>query len=780
MSKCFWQVLDEEKRRVELTSPIPATREITNEAFSRIYEDLLQTGRISGTLSFRSIVYLFDEDENYIEHVPLSGLKERAEAYRRGVPATPLKGCSDIPLNAESAVAIIGEKTAALYGRVPSQSRTYFEVLASKAASEGLKTGESVGAFFERLSEIHGLVRAMWQAGHSKMLSRSKLAPQEQLERRRVHDQFWAPRAPIAFKRIDPDAYDEALETSIAENSWVFPPAVDSSADVYLANRYLRDPTIDRILTSMMVTDSINTDTSQRGRAFQKSVTDWFYIRRLVGSLVAAWAIPVALYLAQGNVGGSGHDLLMMMSLLFGILASALTLSLMILLFLPVSTRLDGIWIRTKAASRASAMRQVLDDLGDPTKSPAHIQLAMKYAARLGAEWNPRATLLVERAVAINTTEWSSACDCNQVVFARDPSQGDCPDIEASTGVIQDYSKVVSNPEIEQLEILLGGAERTSYDRDLSVTDATDLALLTLGLRVSGNLTILDQSALTSLPVGLCVGGDLYVDGCNNLISLPMGLSIGGSLTIRACGGLTELPSNLEILNNLNLDECSGLRALPKGLLIGGTLSLKNCDGLTVLTEEFSTGRGLRIERCANLTTLPEVIDAFDMEIISCDGLTELPEMLYAGRLIIKDCLSLRLTRPVRALDLKIENCPNLDSIPPVYRMLDSCVEVINCPGLSALPEEMLVADLVLNKCLGFVVLTGTLCVDGNLTFIDCLNLNALPVGLEVYGTLSLSGCTSLATLPVGLIIKGDLRLIGCTNLRELPDDLSVGGQVYR
>jgi hypothetical protein len=92
----------------------------------------------------------------------------------------------------------------------------------------------------------------------------------------------------------------------------------------------------------------------------------------------------------------------------------------------------------------------------------------------------------------------------------------------------------------------------SNLERDLDLSDCSDLISLPDNLTVNGNLDLTNCNKLVSLPDNLTINY-LDLDNCHNLISLSDNLTVKGSLNLTDCKNLISLPDKLNINGNLYL-----------------------------------------------------------------------------------------------------------------------------------------------------------------------------------------------------------------------------------
>ena len=143
------------------------------------------------------------------------------------------------------------------------------------------------------------------------------------------------------------------------------------------------------------------------------------------------------------------------------------------------------------------------------------------------------------------------------------------------------------------------------------------------------NLYLLDLE-LSILSGTGTASGDLYLSGCTGLTLLLKSLKkVDRNLDLSNCTDLTSLSENLKVGRNLNLSGCTGLTSLPENLEVGGYLNLSGCTGLASLPENLEVGWWLDLSGCTGLTSLPENLHVpGDLNLSGCTGLASLPENL--------------------------------------------------------------------------------------------------------------------------------------------------------
>jgi hypothetical protein len=111
---------------------------------------------------------------------------------------------------------------------------------------------------------------------------------------------------------------------------------------------------------------------------------------------------------------------------------------------------------------------------------------------------------------------------------------------------------------------------------------------------------------------------------------LPKGLAVKGHLCLNKCP-ITSLPEDLSVEYSLTLDSCHALASLPKGLRTGWGLSIEESP-ISSLPEDLDVS-GLRLQNCPNLSSLPNGLKVIkrSLSLQFCSTLASLPEGLEIG-----------------------------------------------------------------------------------------------------------------------------------------------------
>jgi hypothetical protein len=135
-----------------------------------------------------------------------------------------------------------------------------------------------------------------------------------------------------------------------------------------------------------------------------------------------------------------------------------------------------------------------------------------------------------------------------------------------------------------------------------------------------------------------------------------------------------------------------------------------------------------KIERCDELAHLGELpATLIDLEIVACDSLIHLPVSLSCKlrRLLISSCDGLNnLPAPLSLLEnLRIYDCPNLDSLPDLTQTSLQVLEIMECFDLT-----------------GALLLPQTTTA---VTLIDCLRLERIQFS-KTLKSLTIQNCPAL------------------------------------
>jgi len=169
------------------------------------------------------------------------------------------------------------------------------------------------------------------------------------------------------------------------------------------------------------------------------------------------------------------------------------------------------------------------------------------------------------------------------------------------------------------------------------------------------------------------------------------------------------------------------------------------------------------------------------MWIRECSGIHALPEELCVEELHIERCSKLQqLPRRFRGTTHIDLVCIPADSFPAGVEGLQY-LRLVNAPNLKTLPlPSSKDLDMELFCLPGLQEIDAPSGSSFRNLFVSCCDrLKRLPEGLnEIGGDLILSRLGQLEAIPPRLRIEGDLRIISCHRLRSLPEDLTVGGSV--
>ncbi|XXG85165.1 hypothetical protein AAC387_Pa11g0302 [Persea americana] len=259
----------------------------------------------------------------------------------------------------------------------------------------------------------------------------------------------------------------------------------------------------------------------------------------------------------------------------------------------------------------------------------------------------------------------------------------------------------------ESNEMLLGSVVNYTSIFELSITGLPEVEQLPeeLGRNLTGlyKLKIINCPKLTSLSnqlENLLYLGELTIEGCNDLVlSLPDGLqlqqrsppldSLEVLKIINSCEKQTSLPGDgivLPSLRRLEIDSCENIESLSADMLQNLTdlsiaesskvwsslVSLENLKSLQFLTISGCPKPVMMklLESAKNLTSL------VDLWIENCPGMRSLPES-------IKTLTSLT--------DLTISECHDMSSLPEWVGDLTllEYLYIEDCPGMKSLPEGL-------------------------------------------------------------------------------------------
>lgn len=213
---------------------------------------------------------------------------------------------------------------------------------------------------------------------------------------------------------------------------------------------------------------------------------------------------------------------------------------------------------------------------------------------------------------------------------------------------------------------------------------------------------------------------------------------------------------------------------------LGLRLRLQGCRGRMRLPSRIRGPLQLRFCDAAFLFPAEQDLDGA-LDIVGCPGVTALPETLRTEGLYLQ--MNAHLTTLPRRLEgarqIDLATLP-LPAFPEGVRDL-SYLRLCRLPHLRTLPlpsGDPLDVHLVALPALRRIDLPGE-GVLRELTVSGCDRLEALPDGLaSVTGSLILRRLPSLARLPEGLRVGGDLIIQDCPALRKLPKGLSVEGDL--
>ncbi|GBQ84921.1 hypothetical protein AA14337_2948 [Acetobacter malorum DSM 14337] len=150
-----------------------------------------------------------------------------------------------------------------------------------------------------------------------------------------------------------------------------------------------------------------------------------------------------------------------------------------------------------------------------------------------------------------------------------------------------------------------------------------------------------------------------------------------------------NMPDGFIIIDDMNISGYPG-RRLPQGLMVGQWAQLSG-SGVACLPDRMEVfgsfmmsdaehiehvGSGVKFHEYAKLQNLPKlqrIGDGFSvrkwLELRDCPALEYLPDNIFVGNV------------------LRIEGCQNLRKLPK--GMTVGCLEIINCPNIEAIPDDI-------------------------------------------------------------------------------------------
>ncbi|KAJ9131442.1 hypothetical protein P3X46_035100 [Hevea brasiliensis] len=188
---------------------------------------------------------------------------------------------------------------------------------------------------------------------------------------------------------------------------------------------------------------------------------------------------------------------------------------------------------------------------------------------------------------------------------------------------------------------------------------------------------------------------ELKVIGCGNLKSFPEGLhnlTSLCSLTIISCPGLVSFPDGgfpVANLRKIQISQCYELRSLPvHGVSSLQDLTMRRCPNLYSFPEGPLPAKleRLLIDSCGNLNS----ISRWGFERLAC-----LKNLSFIGCSTDREVF-MEGFLPSTLVTLSIKNLPTLKVFDKGLQHLNSLkyLRIVRCHSLSALPEEMLPANL--------------------------------------------------------------------------------------
>ncbi|XP_019254655.1 PREDICTED: TMV resistance protein N-like isoform X2 [Nicotiana attenuata] len=271
---------------------------------------------------------------------------------------------------------------------------------------------------------------------------------------------------------------------------------------------------------------------------------------------------------------------------------------------------------------------------------------------------------------------------------------------------------------------------------------------------------------------------ELNLRGCTKLKKLPKFVSMESleTLDLRECTSLRKFPKicgNMQHLSELYV-ESPRIRSLPPSLSGLSKLHLRDCEDLESIPDtSIQILRFLKISDSKKLAVPNSLFESEQLEelyIYHCSRLVELPLSVGVQKklieLVLEDCQNLKkLPNSIQMkslTQLKISNCPKLDTFPEINGDIHSLEELtIQFTGIRELPSS--IGDL---SNLEYLNLKG------------CEDLVSLPSSIGDLSNLeylNLKGCEDLVSLPNSLCnLKKleELVLEGCKKLEKLPENI--------
>ena len=338
----------------------------------------------------------------------------------------------------------------------------------------------------------------------------------------------------------------------------------------------------------------------------------------------------------------------------------------------------------------------------------------------------------------------------------------------------------------------------------LSLERCTGLTSLPDGLEVGGGLWLQGCTGLTSLPDNLKVEETLNLAGCTGLTSLPNGLKVRKSLYLIDCAGLTSLPDGLKVGENLDLNGCTGLTSLPFDIVVQGYWIVHSGIltpffsklGIRVdkygdtkaedwrewqkthgyLKEAFKAGNRARKKEAITDTVSIGLTPEQQIKLFMADIMKYREWLIQQGKTVKEDTVYSDKNDEYPVGVYYSDGIDDVFMIDGDKVVIRSIVDFTDYPYEIHFPEKVQCNALVnLINCTGLTGLPDSMYVQDHLNLEGCSNLRRLPEDLYVGFDLYLDGCTSLESLPSNFTVNwGDLDLEDCPNIKEIPTSANL------
>ena len=304
----------------------------------------------------------------------------------------------------------------------------------------------------------------------------------------------------------------------------------------------------------------------------------------------------------------------------------------------------------------------------------------------------------------------------------------------------------------------------------------------------------------TKLPAGLTVTGVLDLNMCTKMHELPANVTTCDLLL--ACSGIKEVPKDLNItgsfiiysphdhkLDKFFRDECglqpitvnSGIsRSSQENRIIGfswnrwrtvGKPDFDKIHNMLTANEAFKAGNRARKKEAITDTVSVGLTPEQQVKLFMADVMKYREWLIQQRKNVEGDRVN-----PDEDNEAPVGVYYN-DGIDDVFRIegdkvvIRSIVEFTDYPYEIHFPEKVQCNALVnLINCTGLTSLPDGMYVQDHLNLEGCSSLRRLPEDLYVGYDLYLEGCTGLESLPSNFTVNwGDLNLENCPNIKEIP-----------